>query len=326
MTRLRILVLPPGPPPDLVAAVREAVGPDPELVVPAPDTDRPGLHRLLRTADAVLGDWSGRFPLGPDEAGAAERVRLVQQPGVGVEYIDLAAWSERGIPVSNAHGSNAVAVAEWCVAAVLALLRQLVWADARVRSGEWPPSATAVTWSRELCDQRVGLVGFGPIGVACARLLAPFGCPVGYWSRRRRSREEELGATYRELDDLLATSDVLIIAVALAPGTRGLLDARRLALLPDRAVVVNAARGAVVVEEALAAALADGHLAGAGLDVFATEPLPADSPLRTAPNILFSPHVAGGTRAARARAFVTAAENLACALRGEPVRFVLNGV
>ena len=322
----RVLVLAPGPPADLVAALENALDGHWEPVVPDPGAGPDDLHRLLAAADVVLGDWSGRHPLGLPQAAAAADVRLVQQPGVGVEYIDLAAWAARGIPVANAAGSNATAVAEWCVTAVLTLLRQVCWGDAAVRGGGWPSSAEVMSRLRELGGSRVGLVGFGPIGAACARLLGPFGCSVSYWSRTRRPPEDEHGATYRDLDDLLSTSDVLIVAVALTEQTRGLLDGDRLALLPAGAVVVNAARGAVLDESALARSLGSGHIGGAALDVFTVEPLPLDSPLRSAPNLLFSPHLAGSTAAARARTFTAAAANVARAVRGEPPVSVLNGV
>ncbi|SEO49259.1 NAD(P)-dependent oxidoreductase [Trujillonella endophytica] len=322
----RVLVLPAGPPEDLVAALDTAIDAPWELLAPGADPTPDELHRLLAASDVVVGDWSGGWPLGKREAAAATGVRLVQQPGVGVEHVDLAAWAARGIPVANAAGTNATAVAEWCVGATLSLLRGLGWADAAVRRGEWPSPVEALPRVRELRGLRVGLVGMGAIGTACARLLAPFGCSLAYWSRHPRPPEEAAGAAYRELDDLVATSDVLVLAVALAPETRGLIDADRIARLPEGALVVNAARGPVLDEPALAAALTAGRLGGAALDVFSTEPLPADSPLRTAPNVLLSPHLGGATAAARARTIDAAAENVARAVRGDPPASVLNGV
>jgi D-3-phosphoglycerate dehydrogenase len=321
-----VLVLTPGPPEDLVAALDTALGGDWELVTPGPDADHEALHGLLAEVDVVLGDWSGRWRLSAAEAAVARRVRLVQQPGVGVEFIDPAAWAVHGIPVANAAGTNATAVAEWCVAAVLVLLRSMCWADAAVRGGRWPSAAETLPRVRELRGLRVGLIGLGPIGAACAQRLRTFDCALSYWSRTRRRPDDEHGATYRELDDLVATSDVLVVAVALTEQTRGLVGQERLARLPTGAVVVNVARGAVVDEVALARGLQEGRLGGAALDVFATEPLPADSPLRDAPNVLFSPHVGGATAPARERTLAAAAGNVSRAVRGEPLMSVLNGI
>jgi D-3-phosphoglycerate dehydrogenase len=195
-----------------------------------------------------------------------------------------------------------------------------------MRAGGWPQIDLARRGSRDLGASRVGLVGFGAIGQACAQRFAAFGCPISYWSRLRRSRDEEWGATYRDLDDLLAQSDVVVVAIALTPQTRGLLDQGRLARMPANAVLVNAARGPVVDETALAAALSAGRLAGAALDVFGTEPLPADSPLRSVERVLLSPHAAGATVEARRAIFDMTGDNLRWALAGAPVANVVNGV
>ena len=155
-----------------------------------------------------------------------------------------------------------------------------------------------------------------------ATTFAALGCDVSYWSR---TRKDGAPARYRELDDLVATSDVLVLVVALAEETRGLLDARRLALMPPGSILVNAARGAVVDEDALAAALRTGTPVAAALDVFRTEPLPADSPLRDLP-VLLSPHAAGSTQQASGRILGGSVENLRRVLAGEPVADVVNGV
>jgi len=177
----------------------------------------------------------------------------------------------------------------------------------------------------ELSGRRVGLVGFGAIGAACATRFAALGCPVSYWSRRRRSPADEHGATYRELDDLVAGSDVLVVAVALAPETRGLLDAERLARLPQGAYVVNAARGGIVDQAALLALLDSGQLAGAALDVYDTEPPPADDPVRSHPKVLLSPHAAAVTPQAQLRLLQATLANVEAALDGRPVVNVVNG-
>jgi D-3-phosphoglycerate dehydrogenase / 2-oxoglutarate reductase len=319
--RLRVAALPPGVPEEMVTLLG---GAGLEVVVP-PTRDQDGVRRALEGADIVLGDWSGGMRLGAGEAAAAGSVAYIQQPGVGVESIDLAAWAAAGVPVAVATGANAASVAEWCVGSALTMLRSMPWADAEVRAGRWPQLEIARRGCRELAAQRVGILGFGDIGSGCATRFAAFGCEVAYWTRRRRRPEEERGAVYRELDDLLRSSDVLVVVIALGEQTRGLLDAARLALLPPSAVIVNAARGGLVDEQALVEALAGGALGGAALDVFASEPLAPDSPLRSSDRVLLSPHVAGATTESRARILSMIGANLVRAMRGEPLVGVVNG-
>jgi D-3-phosphoglycerate dehydrogenase len=202
----------------------------------------------------------------------------------------------------------------------LALLRRTVEGDAAVRRGEWPQTSPR---RRELAGSRVAVVGMGPIGRRTAELFAAVGCDVGYWSR---SRHDDAPVPYAELDDLLAGADVVVVVIALGPQTRGLLDADRLGRLKRGALVVNGARGEIVDEAALVQALADGSVGGAALDVFATEPLPADSPLRAASNVLLSPHMAGSTGEAAMRIIGASSANLARVLDGEPVVDVVNDV
>jgi D-3-phosphoglycerate dehydrogenase len=319
--RLRMAALPPGMPPEM-ATLLDSVGLD---VMTPPTRDQDGVRQVLQGADIVLADWSGRLRLDAEQAGFGAGVGYIQMPGVGVESIDLAAWGAAGVPVATATGANAVSVAEWCVGAALTLLRSMPWADAEVRAGRWPQLEIADRGCRELSAQRVGLVGFGDIGSACADRFAAFGCEVAYWTRRRRPPEDEHGAVYRELDDLLRTSDVLVLVIALTAETRGLLDAARLAQLPRGAIIVNGARGGLIDEAALLEALSSGGLDGAALDVFTTEPLASASPLRRSDRVLLSPHVAGATRESRMAIFSMVAANIARAMRGEPLQGVVNG-
>jgi phosphoglycerate dehydrogenase-like enzyme len=320
--RLRLAALPPGVPEEMVTLLG---GAGVDVVLP-PSRDQDGVRRTLEDADIVLADWSAALRLGAAEARLARGIGYIQNAGVGVESIDLDAWAAASVPVTTTAGANAVSVAEWCVAAALTMLRSMPWADAEVRAGRWPQLEIAGRGCRELSARRVGIVGFGHIGTACAVRFAAFGCEVAYWTRRRRAPEEERGASYRELDDLLRTSDVLVLVVALTDQTRGLLDAARLARLPRGAILVNAGRGGLVDEAALTEALGTGALAGAALDVFASEPLDPGSPLRSSDRVLLSPHVAGATTESRARIFSMIGTNLVRAMRGEPLAGVVNGV
>lgn len=319
MTRpWRVLALPPLPREVLLSLFGDAQsenGARIELVTPAERTDA-AVAELLPTADVVLGDWSPSLRLrdpGP-------RVCFVQQPSVGVDGIDVEACTAAGVPVANCAGANTTSVAEWCLSATLALLRRTVEGDAAVRRGEWPQTSLG---GRELAGSRVGVVGMGPIGRRVATLFGALGCAVTYWSR---SRHDDAPAPYAELDDLLATSDVVVLVIALGPLTRGLLDADRLAMLKPGALLVNGARGEVVDEAALVQALAGGQVGGAALDVFATEPLPAGSPLRAAADVLLSPHLAGSTVQAAMRIVGQSTANLRRVLDGQPVVDVVNGL
>jgi D-3-phosphoglycerate dehydrogenase len=307
-------------------AVRAFVGDLPVDIVVPESRDAAGVQAALAQADLVLGDFSGELRIGPAEVAAAPHLAFVQQPSVGVELIDLEACAAAGVVVSNCAGANDISVAEWCVGATFDLVRSMTWADNQVRQGAWPQLDIAERGCSELAGKRVGIVGFGPIGAACARMYDALGCPVWYWSRRRRTTEEEQGATYRELDDLMGASEVLVLVIARGPTTEGLIDVRRIGLMPRGAYVVSAGRGGVIHEDALLSAVNSGALAGAALDVMTVEPLPLDSPLRTNDRILLSPHVAGATVQGRMRVVRQTVENLQRAVKGEPVIAVCNGL
>ena len=307
-----VLALPPLPH-DVLAGLFS--DPRTRLLTPAERT-QDAVEALLPEADLVIGDWSPQLRV----AHPGPRVCFVQQPSVGVDGIDLEACAAAGVPVSNCAGANTVSVAEWCLSATLALLRRTVEADAAVRRGEWPQTSLG---GRELAGSRVGVVGMGPIGRRTAELFAAVGCDVAYWSR---SRHDDAPVPYVELDDLLGSADVVVLAIALGPTTRGLLDADRLLRVKPGALLVNAARGEVVDEAALVEALAQGRIGGAALDVFAVEPLPEGSPLRTAPGVLLSPHAAGSTGQAAMRILGATTANLQRVLDGEPVADVVNGL
>ncbi|WP_169984679.1 NAD(P)-dependent oxidoreductase [Microbispora sp. H10836] len=313
-----VLALPPLPE-DAVRGLLADLHGRAEVRVPA-RRDRESLLEALPDAEIVVGDWSGALALDARAVRLAPRLAFVQQPSVGVDGHDLEALARAGVPLANTAGVNAAAVAEWCLAAALALLRHLADGDRDMRAGEWPQFAYQ---RRELAGCRVGVAGFGPIGAACARLFGALGCRVSYWSRT--PKPESYGAAYLDLDALAAGSDVLVLAVPLAPETRGLIDAARIGRMPRGSVLVNAARGGVVDQAALLAALESGHLAGAALDVYDSEPPPPDDPLRSCPRVLLSPHAAGVTPEATTRLIRCVLDNLTAAIEGRPVVNVVNG-
>ncbi|MQY04113.1 NAD(P)-dependent oxidoreductase [Actinomadura macrotermitis] len=317
----RMLALPPLDE-GLVRGLFEPLGDELEVVFPA-SRDRAGLHAALADADLVVSDFTGELALDAAAVAAAPRLAFVQTPGVGTDTVDTGALAAAGVPVANTAGSNARAVAEWAVGAAFALCRHLAWSDRAVRAGGWPQLEILARGTRELHTQRVGIVGYGAIGAEAARLFTALGAPVSYWTRRPRP---DAVAVYRELDDLLAGSDLLVLALPLTPETRGLIGAERLALLPQGALLVNVARGGIAPDADVLAALESGRLAGAALDVFESEPLEPDHPLRAHENVLLSPHTAGGTGQAQLNMVAAMRDNIAAVLAGKPVVNVVNGV
>jgi phosphoglycerate dehydrogenase-like enzyme len=317
----------------------------PESVLgPVYDTVRTGLgpHRLLiaeRSPDAldgliddaeyVIGDWTHELRLDARLLDAAERCQAIFQPTAGTETIDIAHAAALGIPVANAPGANARAVAEWTVMAILALLKDVWRHHQGMLSGRWEMVDAARTGVYELGDRTVGIVGLGRIGQEVARRLAPFQLRRLVYadpSPAPPEVEQRLGIERVELDELCAVSDAVSLHLPLTESSRGLFDARRIALLAPHAVIVNVARGAVLDEGALADALDAGRLRGAALDVFSQEPPPDDHPLRGRPNVLLSPHLAGSTNEARQRMIGAALANLDRVLRGGSPTNVVNGV
>ncbi|GAA1551348.1 2-hydroxyacid dehydrogenase [Actinomadura kijaniata] len=317
----RILALPPLDE-DLVRGLFTQLGDSVEVLFPAA-RDRAGLLAALPEAEIVIGDFTGRLALDAEAVAAAPKLAFVQMPAVGTDSLDTAALAAAGVPAANTAGANARSVAEWAVGAAFALCRGLVWNDRAVRAGGWPQMEALARGPREIHTQRVGIVGYGAIGAETARLFAALGCPVSYWSRRRR---ENAVATYRDLDDLLARSDILVLALPLTDDTRGLVGPDRLALLPDRALLVNVARGGIAPDDAVLAALESGRLAGAALDVFDTEPPAEDHPLRAHENVLLSPHVAGATGQAQLNIVTRVRDNITAVVEGRPAASVVNGV
>jgi D-3-phosphoglycerate dehydrogenase len=293
---------------------------DADISVPA-TRDRAGLRAALADADLVVGDFSGALAIDAEAVAAAPRLAFVQMPSVGVDSCDVGALTAAGVPLANTAGANARSVAEWALAATLDLSRRLTWADRRMREGGWPQMEAAALGGDELMNRRIGVLGMGAVGAEVARLFEALGCKVAYWSRRRRPT-----GTYKDIDELLGTSDVVVVCLPLIAETRGLLGPARLALLPDGAMLVNVARGRIAPDDAVLAALESGRLAGAALDVYDEEPLPADHPLRRHENALLSPHAAGATRQAQMNIITMVLDNMRAAVAGRPVANVVNEV
>ena len=214
-------------------------------------------------------------------------VRIIVQTGNHANHIDFVAAREHGITVARASAGYSIGAAELAIGLAIAVMRGIPAHDAAVRRGTWPTPSTPVLHGKTL-----GIVGFGGVGRHVARLGAAFGMRVLAWSPRLTdARAASEGVERKELDDLLTESDVVSIHASLTPSSRELIDAQRIGLMKPTAYLVNTARGPIVDEAALVAALRDGRIAGVGLDVFDIEPLPANHPLLTLPNVVVSPHI-----------------------------------
>jgi glyoxylate reductase len=241
-------------------------------------------------------------------------LRLVANYSVGYDRLGIEQLAGSGIAVSNTPGVLSAATADLTFALILAARRRIVEGDAHVRSGEWTAQWTEGFLAEELTGSTLGIVGLGRIGQAVARRAQGFELRVLY--AQRTPAQTDLGA-YRELDELVAESDLVSIHTPLTPETRGLIDARRLALLRDGACIVNTARGEIVDESALVAELVSGRLR-AGLDVFAHEPnVPAE--LLTLQNVVLTPHLGSATRQTREAMTRIVVDNILAFERGEPL-------
>jgi phosphoglycerate dehydrogenase-like enzyme len=292
-------------------------------------------HRIVRHADraafsAATDPLAGVdlllcvavFPLTRAMLVAASRLRAIVSAVTGVDGVDLAAATERGIVIANAQtDENIVGMAEATVLLILAALYDLDGAQARVRQGLWRPPQLKAS---QLRSKTIGLVGLGRIGRETARLLAPWGATLQYSARRDGDLTGLPSMPRVDLDTLMRTSDVVVVLASLNDSTRGLINAEKLRLMKPGAVLVNTARGAIVEEAALADALREKKIAGAALDCFAVEPLPAESPLRRLPNVILTPHMIGHTVEAHHSLEVATRDNLDLILAGKPPRYVVN--
>jgi phosphoglycerate dehydrogenase-like enzyme len=297
--------------------LRVGVRPPEELAVAYVPPDGPELAEEVAQAEAVVLPSVGP-PVATDLLVRAVRLKLVQFTGAGVDRVDVGALARRGVPVAHVAGANAREVAEYVVIAAGVVLRRLAWADREIRRGRYREVR-----SRMLADNlpgfsglSVGIVGLGHIGVAVARAFSRLGCRVAYYDPLVPTPPDEAGAIERlSLHELMAVSDIVTLHVPLTPATRMLIDAEALSRMRPGAVLVQASRGGVVDEAALAARLRDGALAGAAVDVYADEPPDAHSPLlsltgEAAERVLFTPHVAGVTRQSTARLSRAAWDNV----------------
>jgi phosphoglycerate dehydrogenase-like enzyme len=267
--------------------------------------------RALRGFDVLIANRE-RTKLTRELLSQLVDVKVIAQTGNHAAHLDFKAAADLGIVIAQASGGYSIGAAELAIGLAQAVMRKIPASDAAVRRGEWPTPMTPILHGKTL-----GLVGLGRVGKHVARIGAAFGTKVLAWSPRLDPQTAAAGgAEYRELDSLLAASDVVSIHVSLAASSRNLLDARRLALMKPSAFLVNTARGPIVNEAALVAALAERRIAGAGLDVFDQEPLPAGHPLTKLDNVVLAPHLGWTTDDGYERFAASAADALLAYLDG----------
>jgi D-3-phosphoglycerate dehydrogenase len=276
---------------------------------------RPGLKGAdladaIADADAVLVRSATRITR--ESLSKATRLKAIGRAGVGVDTIDVDAASELGIPVLTAPAGNTISAAELTMALLLSLARKVPAADRSMKAGEWDKkSFTGI----ELYGKTLGLVGAGRIGGQVAKRARAFGMRVIVFDPfLNEERAHELDVELRSLDTVLSQSDVISIHVPLTDATRGLIGSTELAMAKPSALVLNVARGGVLDENALVDALHAKRIAGAALDVFEQEPLAADHPLRTLPNVVLTPHLGASTTDAQEKVAVEIADAVRAAL------------
>ena len=298
----------PGGHLDRLAATFDLRGGEP---LPAP---RPALLVAARDAEVLVTSYIDRVDE-PLLAGLP-RLRHLASYGVGVNHLDLAACRRRGVTVSNTPGVVTEATAEHAVALLLACARRVAEGDRLIRRGGWTSVDPAFLLGAGLDGKTLGLVGFGRIGQAVARRALGLGLRVIYAGPRP---VDFPGASHRPLEALLAEADAVSLHVPLTPATERLLSRERLALMKPGALLVNTARGGVVDDEALAEALREGRLAGAGLDVFRDEPRVPPAYLALE-NVVLTPHLGSGTRETRSAMAAMVVDEIERVAAGEPAR------
>jgi D-3-phosphoglycerate dehydrogenase len=280
-------------------------------------TSRPSneaeLVERIRGAEFVI-NVRARTAFTRDVLRACPRLKLVSIWGTGTDNVDLAAARELGIHVTNTPGVSAIAVAEHALTLMLAVARKVVQVDSQVRQGQWPRAMVSLIHGKTL-----GLIGTGAIGGELARLGRGVGCRVIAWTFHPRGDIAE----WVSFEDVFRQSDFVSVHVRQSPETLGMVRREHFQMMKPGAIFINTARGAIVNEADLLEALANGRIAGAGLDVFEKEPLPADSPFFALSNVVLTPHSAGITPETTEAGIAMAIDNILRFIAGDPANIVV---
>jgi phosphoglycerate dehydrogenase-like enzyme len=246
----------------------------------------PELVERIKDAEIVINIRSScRFTAGIFDA--CPRLKLLSIWGTGTDHVDLAAAARHGVTITNTPGVAAIAIAEHCLMLMLAVARRIIDTDRAVRQGHWPRAQVA-----QMHGKTLGVIGLGAIGRQFARLGQAIGMNVITWTMNPKP---ELGFEHVKLDELYRRSDVVSLHLRLSEQTTGMVGREQFQMMKPSAIFINTARGPIVDEFAMLEALVSARIAGAGLDVFTVEPLPADSPIKGLPNVVLTPHSAGIT-------------------------------
>jgi len=282
-------------------------------VVCCDQADDETFEQLLPEAEAL---WHALRPVTPEHIAKAPSLKLIQKIGVGVNTIDLGAAKSRGVPVCNMPGTNTRAVAEMTLLLILSALRIQPRLDALCRSGQWIPDESTRESLEELYGKTVGLIGFGDIPSLLAPILEFMGAKVIYSSRSKKDVPYE----HVPLDHLISQSDIVSLHIPLNDETAHMIGASEISRMKPGAVLINTARGGLVDEAALCAALESGQLKSAGLDVFDPEPPTVSNPLFQLDNVIPAPHVAWLTNETLDRSLEVAVANTLAAVNGHALR------
>ncbi len=297
-----------------------------ELIAPCEVHARTPLEQTIaRCAGAVIV-ITNKAPLTREIIVALPDLKYIGVTATGFNVVDVIAAKERGIVVTNVPGYSTPAVAQHVIALMLELTNHVGHAAKSVEAGGWVKCPDFCYWDHpiiELADRTLGIIGYGEIGSAVARIAVAFGMKV-IASKRTWNERPPAGVEAAELDDIFRESDVISLHCPLTDATKHLISQRTLDLMKREAFLINTGRGPLVDEAALAKALNEGGIAGAGLDVLSLEPARADNPLLTAKNCLITPHVAWASRESRSRLIDITAANVRAFLAGRPVN-VVNG-
>lgn len=283
---------------------------------------RDELLSRIGAADAIYSMLTDRIDV--ELLDAAPRLRVVSNMAVGYDNIDVPACSARGIPVGHTPDVLTETVADTAFGLMIAAARRFGEGVDYIRSGKWQKWEPELLWGYDIHGATLGIVGFGRIGMAIAKRAAGFSMRVIATSRRRSSRAEDLGVTQVDFQELLARADHVVIAVPLTEETHHMFDEKAFSVMKPTATLVNVSRGGTVDTDALVAALREGELGAAGLDVTDPEPLPADHPLVSLPNAFIIPHLGSSTARTRHAMANFAVDNIAAAFEGRALRAAVN--
>ena len=303
---------------ELSPATIEALGPDFDVRV-VDGTDRPALLEAVHSASAIL--VRSATQVDAEVLAAAPNLKVIARAGVGLDNVDIKAATAAGVMVVNAPTSNIISAAELTCGHILSLARHIPAAHAALAEGKWKRSAYTGT---ELFEKTIGIIGLGRIGALIAERMKAFGTKVvAYDPYVTSARAQQLGVQLLSLDELIETSDFITIHMPKTPETTGMIGTAQLKAMKPTAYVINVARGGLIDEDALYEALTNNVIAGAGLDVFVSEP-PTGSPLLGLPNVITTPHLGASTDEAQEKAGISVAKSVRLALSGELVPDAVN--